>query len=247
MRPLVGITAWRRILDTYYGPDRLQTLSTFYPDSILAAGMTPVMFPSGQPTELAEQLVATVDGLLISGGDDVDPGTYGAAATTSKNFDSEADQFEVALVESARGQGKPVLAICRGLQLLNVAMGGTLRQEVTGDPDGVHLPFSPETTPEEMNARRHVVRFEDGSILATLYGAEEAKVNTLHHQGIADLAPGLIIEGRTDDGLIEAARCEGSWWALGVQWHPERMDGEHQTIFEAFREAMTQSSKAPTA
>jgi putative glutamine amidotransferase len=247
MRPLVGITAWRRTLDTYYGPDRLHTLSTFYADSVIAAGMTPLVFPNGQSPEAAEHLVSSVNGVLISGGDDIDPTTYGETVTGSKNFDSEVDRFEIALVEAARRQGKPVLAICRGLQLLNVALGGTIRQEVTGGPDGVHETFNADTTPEEMNARRHVVRFESGSILAGLYEAEEAKVNTLHHQGIASLAPGLAVEGRTDDGLVEAARCDGDWWALGVQWHPERMDGGHQGIFIAFREAMTQSSKSPTA
>jgi putative glutamine amidotransferase len=87
-----------------------------------------------------------------------------------------------------------------------------------------------------------VVRFEAGSRLADIYGAEEAKVNTLHHQGIDALAPGLIVEGRTDDGLIEAFRCDGDWWALGVQWHPERMEGEHQSVFAAFREAVGTAS-----
>lgn len=247
MRPLVGITAWRRTLNTFYGPDRLHTLSTFYADSVIAAGMTPLIFPNGQEPVVADRLVSAVDGVVISGGDDVDPGTYGAALTTSKNVDHDVDRFEIALVEAARSQGKPVLAICRGLQLVNVAFGGTLRQEVTGGPDGVHELITHDTSPDEMNARRHVVRFEEGSILGGLYGAEEAKVNTLHHQGIDVLAPGLIVEGRSDDGLVEAARCEGDWWCLGVQWHPERMDGEHTTVFDAFREAMAQSSRSPTA
>jgi putative glutamine amidotransferase len=94
------------------------------------------------------------------------------------------------------------------------------------------------TDHEEMGARRHVVRFEEGSLLAAMYGANEAKVNTLHHQGIDRLAGGLVIEGRTDDGLVEAARFDGDWWALGIQWHPERLEGEHQEIFRLFREAI---------
>ena len=95
---------------------------------------------------------------------------------------------------------------------------------------------------EEMNARRHVVVFEPGSLLADIYGTNEAKVNTLHHQGVGRLAEGLLVEGRTDDGLIEAARCEGDWWALAVQWHPERLEGDHQKIFAAFREAVLERS-----
>ncbi|MEX0864794.1 MAG: gamma-glutamyl-gamma-aminobutyrate hydrolase family protein [Acidimicrobiia bacterium] len=237
MKPLVGITAWRRTLDTYYGPDRLHTLSTFYPESVMSAGMVPVVFPAGQSPDAAGRLVSMVDGLILSGGDDVDPSTYGRQVTAATRFDAAVDRFEVSLVEAARKQGKPVLAICRGLQLLNVAMGGTLHQEVSGG-FASHEPVSRETEPEEIGARRHVVRFEPGSVLAGAYGAAEAKVNTLHHQGIDRLAPGLVVEGRADDGLIEAVRCDGKWWALGVQWHPERMEDEHQSVFEAFREAV---------
>ena len=175
----------------------------------------------------------------MSGGDDVDPATYGQEPTHSKHFDPEVDRFEIAILEAAREQGKPVLAICRGLQILNVAMGGTLHQEVTS-PGGVHDTFQ-GVTPDEMNARRHVVRFEEGSVLAGLYGAGEAKVNTLHHQGIDRLGDGLVVEAVAEDGLVEGVRHDGDWWALGVQWHPERMEGEHRRVFAAFREAMAQS------
>lgn len=235
MNPVVGITSWRRTLDTFYGPDRLQTLSTYYTDSVASAGMTPLLFPAGLDPAEAPRLVDLVDGVLISGGDDVDPSGYGAENTASTKTDPEVDRFEVAVLEAARQADKPVLAICRGLQILNVALGGSLHQEVTS-PGGTHDSISDDH--EEMNARRHVVTFEPGSILASIYGASEAKVNTLHHQGVDSLAEGLIVEGRTDDGLIEAARWDGDWWVVAVQWHPERLDGEHQRIFGAFREAM---------
>ncbi|HEX6945877.1 MAG TPA: gamma-glutamyl-gamma-aminobutyrate hydrolase family protein [Acidimicrobiia bacterium] len=245
MRPTAGVTAWRRTLDTFYGPDRLQTLSTHYVDSLIAAGVLPVIFPNGQSPEDASALVSLVDGILVSGGDDLDPATYGHEVTHSKKYDADVDRFEIALVAAAREQMKPVLAICRGLQLLNIAMGGTLQQEVT-TPGGVHDTFD-GITPDEMNARRHVVRFQEGSMLADLYGAAEAKVNTLHHQGIDRLGDELVVEGVTEDGLIEAVRFDGDWWVLGVQWHPERMEGEHQRLFAAFREAMLQSRSRITA
>ncbi len=235
MKPMVGITSWRRTLDTFYGPDRLQTLSTYYSDSVSAAGMTPVLFPAGLDPSEAPRLVALVDGLLVSGGDDVDPSGYGAENTASTKTDPEVDRFEVALLEAAREANKPVLAICRGLQILNVALGGSLRQEVTSE-GGTHELIGNDH--EEMNARRHVVTFEPESLLASVYGASETKVNTLHHQGVDRLAEDLAIEGKTDDGLIEAARWDGDWWVLAVQWHPERLDGDHQRIFGAFREAM---------
>ncbi|HEX6221247.1 MAG TPA: gamma-glutamyl-gamma-aminobutyrate hydrolase family protein, partial [Acidimicrobiia bacterium] len=207
----------------------------FYTDSVIEARMTPLMFASSLDPDDAPRLVSLVDGVLISGGDDIDPATYGAENTHSKVVSSAADQFEIAVVAAAKEQEKPVLAICRGLQLFNVAFGGTLLQEVTSE-GGIHEPISRDG--EEMNARRHVVRFEPGSIIADVYGAAEAKVNTLHHQGVDRPADDLIIEGRTDDGLVEAARYNGDWWALCVQWHPERLDGDHQEIFAAFREAI---------
>lgn len=235
MKALVGITSWRRRLETFYGPDTLQTLSTHYTDSLVDAGMTPVLYPAALAPGEADRLVSVVHGVILSGGDDVDPASYAAENTDSKMSSTEVDGFEVAVARAAREQGKPVLAICRGLQLLNVALGGTLRQEVTS-PGGVHESIS--RNHEEMGARRHVVRFEEGSVLAGIYGAAEAKVNTLHHQGIDRLADDLVIEGQTDDGLIEAARYSGDWWALGVQWHPERLEGDHQRVFSVFREVI---------
>lgn len=237
MNPLVGVTTWKRTLDTFYGPDNLMTLSTSYTDSLRDAELTPVLIPAGLDVSEAPRFVDLVDGLVLSGGDDVHPGTYGREPTVSKGIDARVDRFEIALIESAREAGKPVLAICRGLQILNVALGGTLNEEVTSE-GGVHELITADTDPDEMAARRHVVRFEAGSILAGLYESGEAKVNTLHHQGIDQIAEGLIVEGRSDDGLVEAARCRGDWWALGVQWHPEKMDRDHRRLLEAFKEVL---------
>ena len=241
MRPLVGITAWKRKLDTFLGPEVLQTLSANYTEALIAAGITPLVFPNGQDASEAERLVRLIDGLLISGGDDIDPNSYGSEVTHAKGHNLAVDNFEIALVRAARSQRKPVLAICRGLQLLNVALGGTLHQEVTSK-GGVHELIDESIDPNDIGARRHVVRFEPESVLAGLYGSEEAKVNTLHHQGLDLLAPGLVVEGRTDDGLVEAARYDGDWWALGVQWHPERMDGDHHEVFTALRAAIEENS-----
>jgi putative glutamine amidotransferase len=235
MKPVIGITSWMRRLETYYGPDKLQTLSSYYTDSVVNSDMTPVMFPSSLDPDEAGRLVGLVDGVLLSGGDDIDPSSYETSNTDSKRVSTAADQFEVAVVAAAREQSKPILAICRGLQPLNVALGGSLIQEVTSE-GGTHDLITRDH--EEMNARRHVVTFEPDAILARIYGATEAKVNTLHHQGLDRLAHGLLVEGRTDDGLIEAARYDGDWWALGVQWHPERLEGDHQEIFAAFRRAI---------
>lgn len=236
--PVVGVTAWRRSLDTFLGVERLHTLSDYYAAAVIEAGMLPLIFPAGQDPERAERLVSMVSGLVLSGGDDLDPATYGETPTDSKSYSGDVDRFEVALVRAARDQEKPVLAICRGVQLLNAAFGGTLAQEITVS-GGVHEPIGADTDPDELNRRRHVVRFAPDSLLAEVYDAAEIKTNTLHHQGLADIAPDLLIEGTTDDGLVEAVRCDGSWWAIGVQWHPERMESDHHgRLFSAFRDAI---------
>lgn len=237
MRLIVGITAWKRTLETSLGPESMQSLSAYYTDAVTAAGMTPLIFPSGQDPSEAARLVTLVDGVLVSGGDDVHPTSYGEEITFSTRTNLAADEFELAVIDAARSADVPLLAICRGLQILNVAFGGTLRQEVTS-AGGIHELIDETTDSDDINARRHVVHFEPGSIIQGLYSSEEAKVNTLHHQGIATLADDLIVEAMTDDGLVEAARYSGDWWALGVQWHPERMSGEHHNLFNVFRDVM---------
>ena len=235
--PLVGITTWRRRFETYIGDDPLHSLADFYVSAVTESGMVPVMLPAGQPAAQAGQLIDLVDGLVLSGGGDVDPAIYGQTRDQATYGDDPAiDEFEIALIRQTRVQGKPLLAICRGLQILNVALGGTLIQEVTTE-GGVHSPVRGD--PIALNDRRHTVRFEPGSVLAGVYGSDELSVNTLHHQGLDRLANDLIVEGRTSDGLIEAARCRGNWWALAVQWHPERLDAEHhKPLFTAFRQAI---------
>ncbi|MEX1125753.1 MAG: gamma-glutamyl-gamma-aminobutyrate hydrolase family protein [Acidimicrobiia bacterium] len=235
--PLVGVTTWRRRFETYIGNDPLHSLADHYVAAVVDSGMVPILFPAGQSTTEAGRLVAMVDGLVLSGGGDVDPSVYGAPRNRATYGDDPVvDEFEIALVREARAQGKPLLAICRGLQLLNVALGGTLNQEVTSE-GGLHTPVQGD--PESLNERRHVVRFEPGSILADVYGSQELAVNTLHHQGVERLADDLVVEGSTSDGLIEAVRCPGGWWAVGVQWHPERLDADHhKPLFTAFRHAI---------
>ena len=237
--PLVGITAWRRDLDTFLGPERLQTLSDFYVNAVAEAGMRPVIIPNGQNTERAERYIEMVDGLLLSGGGDIVPATYGATLEHAEEADDSVDRFEIALIQAAKTAGKPVLGICRGLEVLNVALGGSLHQNIAR-PGTVHEPVVGD--PDEINSRRHVVTLEPDSELARWHGSDQLKVNTLHHQGIAALAPELIPLGRTEDGLIEAASAGVGWWAYGVQWHPERMDDPlRQPLFAAFREAITQT------
>ncbi len=237
-RPLVGLTALRDEYPTWAGPQILQTLEDTYSNGVIESGMIPLVIPNGQSPESAARIVASLDGLILTGGNDIDPEMYGKERVRVEGADIAVDRFEVALVAEARKQGKPVLAICRGLQLLNVALGGTLTQDVTA-AGTAHEPVSDADDPDEVEGRRHAVSLEKHGVLASLFGSDELKVNTLHHQGVDRLSDELIIEARAPDGLIEAARCRGSWWAIGIQWHPERLtSGERSPLFLGLRAAI---------
>ncbi len=169
-----------------------------------------------------------LDGLLLAGGSDVDPARYGVTrGSRTGPPDSERDRLEAALVAEALERDLPVLAICRGLQLLNVALGGTLVQHVEGHqlPDG---------------EAGHPVAIVPGSRLQEILGVEEYSVNSRHHQCADRLAGGLEVAARAPDGVIEALELPGKSFVLAVQWHPEdRAAGLDGRLFEAFRDAMT--------
>jgi putative glutamine amidotransferase len=166
-------------------------------------------------------IAADLDGLVLHGGADVCPRTYGEDPLRPEwSGDEVRDRYEIALIEAVRARGKPVLGICRGAQVLNVALGGTLHQDITTqvDTEIVHR----DAVAYDRN--RHEVDVAEGSLLATLVGAAgRYSVNSVHHQSVARPAPGTVVEARSStDGVIEALRVDdGGPWAYGVQWHPE--------------------------
>ncbi len=161
------------------------------------------------------------DALLLGGGVDVDPARYGQAQLEngSVEVDSERDRIDFHLFEEARRRGAPVLGICRGLQVVNVALGGTLVQDIPTErpSDVVHARESDKTR------RDHAVAVEPGSRLARLSGGAEVHVNSRHHQAIGTIAPGLAVSGTAPDGLAEAVEDAGGPWLVAVQWHPENL------------------------
>ena len=161
-----------------------------------------------------------LDGLLLSGGADIHPDSYGAAidpATTPGRI--ERDRFEIALVREAIARDMPVLAICRGMELLNVALGGTLDQHIANLEIHRHTPGA---------FHDHEVVLEPGSLAARATGAERLAVKSHHHQGVADLGEGLVVTGlAAEDDLIEAIELPDRAFALGVLWHPEQDEGSH--------------------
>lgn len=236
-RPRIAITLWRRELPTFVS-DRtlLYTLADEYVTSITEVGGLPLLVPHLDGEAAADAVLDVVDGLVVAGGGDVDPSTYGAEDAGSKDVDVRADRSEVALLRRARDRGVPTLAICRGMQVLVVAEGGTLDQDVTArssDPARPHLPVSDD--PTEVLAAQHAVDILPDTRLAAVFGAGPREVNTIHHQGVADLPPSLRATAVAADGVIEAVEpTSGTWPLFAVQWHPEKMAGRDRALFEAF-------------
>ncbi len=213
----IGVSGVVRAWD---GADRTG-VNAAYVRALLFAGGVPLILSPLMGASLAASALDGCDGLLLTGGEDVDPSWYGAEPSPHLSPPSqERDLFELALFAVARQRGLPILGICRGIQLINVALGGTLFQDLPSERPGPvdHSPSSPR------DARTHVIRLEEGSRAAAALETLRPTVNSVHHQAIKDLAPGLVATGWSEDGLIEAAESRtGAPWILAVQWHPEEM------------------------
>lgn len=175
---------------------------------------------------------AELDGLVLQGGSDISPRKYGEEPLRPEwAGDPERDGYELELLERFLNLKKPILGICRGQQLINVALGGTLYQDTATQKPGAQLHQNPAIYDENY----HHIEILGGSRLAGLYpGVTRARVNALHHQAINRLAGGLRIEAvSTDDGLIEAVRAEGAPYLVGVQWHPEFLHGRNDGVLDA--------------
>ena len=194
------------------------------------AFVVPAPADSG-PVSLAD-LAAEMDGLVLQGGSDVAPESYGEKPIRPEwKGDYIRDQYEIALVREFIKQGKPVLGVCRGAQLINVAFGGTLYQDIELQIKGAQNHRNWDIYDQNF----HSIRIEPGSGLSKLYpGMIHAKVNTIHHQALKDLGRGLRIEARSDsDGVIEAIRHEGPAFVFAVQWHPEFQDPTDTTLHDS--------------
>lgn len=197
-----------------------------YVQALLAADGVPLILSPLMGPSLAGPALNGVDGLILTGGEDLDPAWYGADPSPLLDSPSrERDLFELALFAVARQSGLPILGICRGIQLINVGMGGTLFQDLPTERPGA-VDHSPKGA---RDARSHRVRLEPRSRAAEALGTTAITVNSVHHQAIKDLAPGLHATGWTDDKLIEAAEtAPNAPWLLAVQWHPEEMHRDRQ-------------------
>ncbi|MGH9113931.1 MAG: gamma-glutamyl-gamma-aminobutyrate hydrolase family protein [Acidimicrobiales bacterium] len=237
--PRIGLTTYVERARWGVWDERAALLPANYVELVATAGGLPILLPpavTGDLDAAAAVGVAGIDGLVLTGGADVDPGRYGAAAAAETDAPrADRDGWELALLRAALAVDRPVLAVCRGAQLLNVAQGGTLHQHL---PDVVgeqtHQPV-----PGTFGRVR--VRVDRGSLLAAIVG-EAPEVRCHHHQAIDRLGDGVAVCARAADGTIEGVELAGPRFALGVQWHPEAAGDER--LFAALVEAAA-SVRAP--
>jgi putative glutamine amidotransferase len=219
-----------------------------YTDALRAAGLVPLVLPP-VPEELAVRALDGVAGLVLTGGEDMDPAYYGQAPHPAANAPHVMrDRYELALCHAARDRRVPTLAICRGVQVVNVAFGGTLVQDI---PDQVHDAF-PHAPANARGKRVHRVRIAEGSLLARAVGATEITTNSSHHQSVDRVADGLRVDARADDDVVEGVEsADPAWWMVGVQWHPEELTGTAEAwdrdLFAAFAERCAMAERQPAS
>jgi putative glutamine amidotransferase len=222
VRPLIGITTYREQARWGFWDVPAVLLPADYADAVAESGGEPVMLPTGA---VSDAVVGRLDGLVLAGGADVDPARYEEPAgphTTSTR--PERDAAEIALLQAALDRDLPLLAICRGMQLLNVLLGGTLIQ---------HVPDLPGAEPHQLGLglfAERAVRTDPGSVVGGIVGPS-ISVDCHHHQALDRLANGLIASAWAEDGLVEAVEVAGHRFCLGVQWHPEA--SEDRRLFAA--------------
>lgn len=235
-RPRIGIVGLERECVTVLGSSPHITCRLQFIERLVAAGCLPIIVPpkTASPVEYLDVL----DGVIFPGGGDVDPRLYGEEPHPETNWvDPERDQWEYDFARSILMAERPVLGICRGLQLLNVALGGTLHQHL---PERVDLSL-PHCTVDNAHAPTHTVHVHSRSHLARALGIKEdgnedmsIGVNSIHHQGVARLGNNLTVTAIAEDGLVEAVEMKDHHFVLAVQWHPELQDDPRQLgLFDA--------------
>jgi putative glutamine amidotransferase len=219
-------------------PHREICLGIPYLNSVQQVGAVPLIIPP-MHRDTIESILETVDAVCLSGGPDIDPSTYGQAPHDKLGpTELGTDTFEIALAKAADRRGMPILAICRGMQVLNVARGGTLYQhipDVYGDGAEAHRQTELGHHPS------HEVEIEAGTLLARTIGGEMAEVNSFHHQSVEKLGSGLRISARSPEGIVEGMEAIDRDFVVGVQWHAESLTNrdEHEALFRGLAEAAT--------
>jgi putative glutamine amidotransferase len=234
-RPRLLVTAGRDL------PERASNLRLpmSYVAAILSIGAIPVLIPPGLDETAVNDLVADVDGLLLPGGVDPHPRHFNEAVHPMTVIDEDLDALELSVIAAAMQAGLPTLGICRGSQILNVALGGTLIQHLGNEPID-HRPDGP------LDRHIHQVQLSEGSRLRTLAGAATLHVNSWHHQAIGRVADTLRVAAVADDGVVEAIEsADPDTWVVGVQYHPEELLAHpaHSALFSSFADSCRQGRR----
>jgi putative glutamine amidotransferase len=233
--PLIGLTT--RSLNSPTSGLPMIASPRSYTEILMWAGAVPLLVPLNLKTELYPALLSRLDGIIFTGGGDLDPARFdGPPHEKVYDVDSERDQTEIDLLAHARKLGLPFFGICRGVQLINVALSGTLYTHISDQlPSALEHSCFPANPPEYL---AHPVKIEPGSRLAQVIGKTSLQVNSLHHQGIHRTAPEAIPTAWSPDGLVEAIQVPNNPFGIAVQWHPEWLpeDPSSQALFTAFIE-----------
>ncbi len=242
MKPLIGISCCSKLFGTMGMPNHAAS-DTYVRATDQVVGGVSVLIPANGDLADIGTLLARLDGIILTGSrSNVQPALYGGPPHAEGTpEDAQRDAVTLPLIRAAIAAGLPVLAICRGFQELNVALGGSLHQRLQDLPGRMDHSTPMQPNPLVRTGKAHSVRLTPGGWLHRLAGAGEIAVNSLHNQGIDRLAPGLIVEGVAPDGTIEAVRVVAAGFAVGVQWHPEydwQTDALSRRIFEAFSAAV---------
>ena len=234
--PVIGISASMLVTEdgSCLGNEQAY-VNKHYVRALTSVGAAPLLLPIVETDDsLIKVQLQQIDGLLLSGGYDVNPLLYGEEPLPELEYIlPERDEYEIKLIHMALAMNKPILGICRGMQILNVACGGTLYQDLRQ----YSLKHFKHQQKSKTDTASHTVEFIPNTKLRSIMNVDDTKINTFHHQAIKDLAPGFVINAKARDGIIEGFERIGEEFVIGLQWHPEMMmekDASMQKIFRSF-------------
>lgn len=227
-KPIIGITA------AYDFEKGISTLKEDYYDAIMQCGAVPIIIPATYDKVMWDEYLYICDGIIFSGGPDIDATYFGKGNMPYANEISPIrDSMEIYMVKQALAMNIPILGICRGIQVINIAAGGSIFQDIYAENNDKQLLKHSQQAPRWFQI--HNINILGGTCLHSIFEKDTLKVNSFHHQAVSKIAPGFTIDAYADDGIIEAISHEGKKFVLGVQWHPEnlwRKENIHLKLFE---------------